>query len=398
MKIVVAHNTMAPIGGAQLVTEVLVNELANLNHEVYLLTNKINPAYNFQKGISIHKLSNFSTDSFMYWLYIPLMKLKTKKILKKIKPDLVISTNFPMNNFVLNTCDKLIFYCHEPFPFFYFSRYVTKKERLRRLFIFILKILYKKLDLEAGRKSKYIVANSFFTKSLVKMVYEREDVIVIYPPLSIPIEKKPISKQFLSSFFNFTKSKRIMVVSPSSPIKGFQYIPTIFEKLYKLDKNKKFLIIITGTIHPSFCESLKKLEKLRNCDVINLGYISRSELFWLYENCGYCLYLSEKEPFGLVPVEAFFNGCIPITIDDNAGPSETIKDGINGYLVNKNNLETEISNILFYEKKPKEIYGSAKSISEHKKFLPLEFVNQILKIISLNNSEKETKDLHEVNY
>ncbi|MHA1221681.1 MAG: glycosyltransferase family 4 protein [Candidatus Heimdallarchaeaceae archaeon] len=384
MKIVVAHNTMATAGGAQIVTEVLINHLSKLNHEVHFITNALNKKfkYRYNQKIKLYELSSFSTNNIKFWLYIFIMKLKIHKIIEEIKPELIISTNFPMNYLSLNEKIVNVYYCHEPFPFFYFPRYVKNMSKVKRISIKILTLFFKNKDLVGGKKTDIIIANSKFTKKLVKEIYNRTDAKVLYPPIFIPKAKIGNLKKYLDTLNNYKKLNRILIVSPSSAIKGFDHVQRLFEYINNEFPNKRYLILITGKIDPSFVYCVKRMRELNICEVISVGFVEREELTWLYQNFGYTLYLSEKEPFGLVPVEAFVNKCIPIVIDDESGPSETIINKKNGFKVKRSTLIPEICDILINERTPKITNQSEISLSDFNMNSPVEFAKKLLNCFS----------------
>ena len=72
-------------------------------------------------------------------------------------------------------------------------------------------------------------------------------------------------------------------------------------------------------------------------DINKIDFVDDSTLAWIYSRNKYTLYLSTREPFGLVPVEAIKFGSIPIVID-NAGPSESVNNNDDGYKVKINDV------------------------------------------------------------
>jgi alpha-1,3/alpha-1,6-mannosyltransferase len=50
------------------------------------------------------------------------------------------------------------------------------------------------------------------------------------------------------------------------------------------------------------------------------------------------LYTPENEHFGIVPVEAMYCGCIPLACN-SGGPTESIKDGVTGYLLDADDIK-----------------------------------------------------------
>lgn len=54
---------------------------------------------------------------------------------------------------------------------------------------------------------------------------------------------------------------------------------------------------------------------LRNVELIRHGYLDDEQLNALYRRCGYCLFLSRNEGFGLPLLEAIWQRCVPVLSD-----------------------------------------------------------------------------------
>ena len=63
-----------------------------------------------------------------------------------------------------------------------------------------------------------------------------------------------------------------------------------------------------------------------------LGYVSQNQLVQLYSCAHFVAFPFTNEPFGYVPIESMLCGT-PVLSYDKEGPSETILDGITGWLV-----------------------------------------------------------------
>lgn len=63
-----------------------------------------------------------------------------------------------------------------------------------------------------------------------------------------------------------------------------------------------------------------------------LGYVDSAELSRLYDNALITIFPFTEEPFGWVPLESMQHGT-PVLSYDKQGPSETIVDGVTGWLV-----------------------------------------------------------------
>lgn len=64
-----------------------------------------------------------------------------------------------------------------------------------------------------------------------------------------------------------------------------------------------------------------------------LGYVTDNELVVLYSNALFTLFPFTEEPFGYVPVESMACGT-PVLTYNKQGPSETVINGVTGWLAN----------------------------------------------------------------
>jgi glycosyltransferase involved in cell wall biosynthesis len=114
-------------------------------------------------------------------------------------------------------------------------------------------------------------------------------------------------------------------------------LPSHFEKFFlqvgrvRGYKGHDFLIEV-------FRESQYKLilvgegtEKIQEKSILGLGFVSESELAWLYQSAQALLAVS-KEDFGLTPVEAAIHGCPTIAFKQN-GYLDSVREGISGEYV-----------------------------------------------------------------
>ncbi len=94
-------------------------------------------------------------------------------------------------------------------------------------------------------------------------------------------------------------------------------------------------------------ERLQKATEKTNAAVKLRGY---SDQAWKeFDKSSFSLLTSSNEAFGLVLVESMGHGCIPISYDMPYGPSEIITHGVDGFLVQAddiNGLTTEIRRIV----------------------------------------------------
>jgi glycosyltransferase involved in cell wall biosynthesis len=127
-------------------------------------------------------------------------------------------------------------------------------------------------------------------------------------------------------------SVKVKVFSAGSVTEGKGY-KELFEACKELNaEGYEIELVIAGKLGSLGRELLKKTDMPKYAWLKVLGSIERSELRSLYSNSDISCFPSWWEPFGLVCIEAMATGAIVIG-SVNGGMSEIIEDGIDGFLV-----------------------------------------------------------------
>ena len=155
--------------------------------------------------------------------------------------------------------------------------------------------------------SKLIIANSKFCASM----YEKRGIRVhnvIYPPLDCDMFK--------------------LTSAPSR-----NYVLTYFGKETEFHVLKK--IGDAGVKIKAFGSKMPYVPKglLKSRNIEFLGKVSDEELVNLYSNALFTLFTFTHEPFGYIPVESMACGT-PVLTYNRQGPSETVVNGVTGWLAN----------------------------------------------------------------
>lgn len=167
------------------------------------------------------------------------------------------------------------------------------------------------LDIKSIKKfagmSKITVTNSNYLKGIYSS-FGVNVSHVVYPPLDC-------------QFFCPKKSKI-----------SFNYVLTYFGKETKLDVIKRLAeheidILVFGGKTSAAPKWMLKHPKIKF-----LGRISNEKLVYLYSNALFTIYPFLDEPFGYIPIESMSCGT-PVLTFDKQGPSETVIDGVTGWLV-----------------------------------------------------------------
>jgi len=157
--------------------------------------------------------------------------------------------------------------------------------------------------------SRLFIAISYFTKSM----YMNYGIVVdgvIYAPLDTqkfkPTTKKP-SADYILTYIG---------------VGGKEGIPTVIREI--ADRGIKIKVFGMKAIYvPKYLYNHPNIEFL--------GYVSDEELVDLYSNALYTLFTFTHEPFGYIPVESMACGT-PVLTYNKQGPSETVINGVTGWL------------------------------------------------------------------
>ena len=275
------------------------------------------------QGITIKEISTFKTPWEAVNLILCFFGFNN---LKKIKSDAFLSYSAPCNFLLRNNKGKKINYINH-FPHFL---YLNKKEKiewasstkgLKRWISVILSwflgSILKKTDMSLVKKNNLNFVNSNFTKKTIESIYMIK-TLVSYPP---------IDPQFKPVQTNKTKEKYIFSSSRIIPDKKYEWV---IEAL-SFTKNK-LPLYVAGSVEPEYKNKLINLAYKQGVRLVFLGKLKTESIREYYSNAECFVFPAPGEDFGLVPAESLACGTPCIVWVDNAGPTEQVKEGINGYL------------------------------------------------------------------
>ncbi len=104
-------------------------------------------------------------------------------------------------------------------------------------------------------------------------------------------------------------------------------------EIFSLIKSQNVYLVIPGPFTSHTVELQRLAVQLGVSDKVQfLGEIDQRELFLLYRRAAIYAFPSEREDFGIVVIEAMGQG-LPVVAWDVGGPTDTVVDGVTGYLV-----------------------------------------------------------------
>lgn len=196
-----------------------------------------------------------------------------------------------------------------------------------------------------------IFAKQIFYEDLNIVDNGSKDVKIIYNGIDLNLFQNIDSKIILAKF-NIDQYKYDLIlinVASHSKLKNIDYV---LRAIFKLKNDFKFnpllINIGTGQQTKNLLKLIREMNLLSNVKL--LGNISNTNVIRLMKSSDMFFLLSEKVIFDIVILEALASG-IPVVASNEGGNKEIIQNGVNGYLVNKNNLDEVVSKIIECKKR-----------------------------------------------
>jgi glycosyltransferase involved in cell wall biosynthesis len=300
-----------------------------------------------------------------------LIKLKLPNILKKLLlikkfQNLTLKKSYH-NYFISGTYSiffnkeyngQKIFYCYSlPKLFFYFNKFYTARDIIQIIIYFFYGKKFRKKFLNKLKEMNVILCVSKYTQNNLKK-YSNLKSIVVYPPIDI------------NKFKWISQKKYFVSNSRHENEKNLDKIINVFKKF------QQFKIYLTSK--GSKTNYLKKLAENSN-NIIFTDLLTEKKYSYLLGNCCATINISRFEDFGMAAVEGLAAGKPSISIKEG-GYLETIKNGHNGFLLNRLNLEKDLSDLL-NKLDFKKLYSMKDNcIKSAKKYSKKKFIKKISKL------------------
>jgi glycosyltransferase involved in cell wall biosynthesis len=216
---------------------------------------------------------------------------------------------------VANRNDNVLWYCHAPNreAFDLYDWRMSRRNIFMKPSYWIATEVFKHFEFQNVPKIKHIFTNSKNSQGKIKK-YLGRDAEVLYPG----IEMNKLECIDYDNYF-FYPSRLV-------PEKHMEYAI----KAFKRARLKNWDLVIGGNVsNPSYYKKLRRMIKGYGVVIPNL---TDTELDYLYSYCSAVVYTPVNEDFGLVPLEAmaYKKPCIA---KNEGGPKETIRDDVDGFLV-----------------------------------------------------------------
>ncbi len=358
------------VGGGQVV---LLNLIKNLKKDYEIKVLLLN------EGKLVKELEKVGIDYYIikaplkvkyryFWNILPVI-FKIYQLLKKIKPDLIYANCFFAIKLLMPAIRllkiKTIWHKHVIIDKKYNSYLAGQIRKYSKLVNIIICVSY------AVRES---LINIGVNKDKLKVIYNGIEI----PELNIKKERKKIREkykiknEFLIGTIGFFREN-----------KGFDIFIKCAYELKKKIKNLKFILagksdIGTGSYEIKLRNLIRDLKL--NDNFIFPGYVDRYKILPAFD---LFILSSYAEPFGLITLEALSLN-IPVVAFATGGSKEIIKNGYNGFLVNKVNYKLLAEKVLYVLKNRKHLRKISKNASKYiwEKFGIKKQIIEIKKIIN----------------
>ena len=311
-------------GGAEGVMCTLANELSIRGHKVTLVTTTNHHAYPLKEQVNLIESKSWRFNTFSGSVPSKLFKKianrfldfeNLRKIIKREKPDLVMS-------FLTQWLTSLVIICKYRIPIIFADRNAAEY-KLGRNDFFIRKVLFRLADI--------VQVMSYHDVAYLKRKYHK----VVYMPN--PLRFSPISVVDYEKIFD--NRKHILAVGRLDPQKGFDKLIEAFSMIASNYPDWDVDICGEDMVRKRYSEVLKKKVKEKHLEnrVHFIGFHKDIDKI-MREHSIFCL-SSKHEGFPNVLSEAMANGMACISFDIVTGPHEIIIDGLDGLIVEDQNVE-----------------------------------------------------------
>ena len=318
-----SHKSLNKTGGIGRFYSEISEELVSKNHKVFVLGYNSIKFNSTENGISVYffKKINFNSSLILLSFFVNRFLLIIHFLLfinrNKNKID-VIEMDDPITSYFIS----------------FFYKKIPKVIRQHGM-PSILSVMYGNkinkfyyfFEKRALIRCQGVIAVSSFAKDMTLSLYEVDiEVDIVYNGVS-DINYFDVSKR---------KSTRILLyVAALSENKGYFNLVEVFNKIISMGVIADLMVI--GRQDEFQFEDLKFSEEAKS-KVSYIGVLDYENLIDYYEKSNLFLNFSHGETFGYTTVEAM-SYRLPVIISNIGVANEVVNTGINGYVIDENDLE-----------------------------------------------------------
>lgn len=138
------------------------------------------------EGIKVISLNKPSTNSLLFWLFLPYFTLSSALQIRRVakQNEIILSSTYPSHYIamlvgLLNKSKTYYCYCFEPFPFFYSRSFMKSSGSIQYILFSILATLFAWTDKIAIRGATKVFTLNKITQEEVSKVYNRDSVVTL---------------------------------------------------------------------------------------------------------------------------------------------------------------------------------------------------------------------------
>lgn len=322
------------MGGHKYIYEVILRLKNDYDLDVILITSGLNETaeIKFKKNnIEIIKLFGFSTNSPLYWIFLPIFLLLEKMYLvyvKKIdRSALFISSMYPSNSLARKLSKNIYQLCYEPFAFFYDNDFINGFSFIEKVFIKFITICYKKDDRSAVKKNKKVFTISTYNKLWIKNAYNKHSLVIyegVDQTFFKPTQNKIIEKKY-------KHNKVVFHSTDYTTIKGTKFLIEALPKVIKEVPSTRLVISETLPNSPKKQEIITAIrEKNLESYIEFAGFLDYELLPAYLTTATVVVQPSINQSMNLTVKEAMACGTAVITSPEG---KEQTANGVAGFLV-----------------------------------------------------------------
>lgn len=306
------YNPAAQYGGAESVLRGFIDSLSDEIDDNYYILTSIKDIKSDKKNIKIIYASS-SYASRLYWEYFGGLR----KLVNRYNLDAILSLQNSLNS---KTKANQYVYCHNVLPLLINDKDIDISKKLKVKMWMIKKMIKSSI----AKTEIFFVQTETFKKQFMRTFNINSDKIkVVYPKVEVFLSQKTSGIEKLEKYLKEDQCNYIgLYVASDLEYKNHKNLLKFLKK-YNEKYDKKVKIYLTLDVTSWVYEYAKEagLDKYLRF----LGYISKNEIMYLYENVKTLFFPSTVESFPYPLTEAMKKNC-PIIAEDTEFAREICGD------------------------------------------------------------------------
>lgn len=222
-------------------------------------------------------------------------------------------------------------------------------------------------DSELNKRNRYAVENISNVDALIVLTekqrydivnrFGNEDKVFVIPNYyEVNVPKIRGLRSFIANMKHYSDQdpvrdmSKVSIVSRFSSVKNISHTIKAFKDVVKEVPDAKLEIWGSGDKKKEYLELIEDLNLKDNVEV--KGYTQNPEK--IYQTAALSTVTSNAEGFSLSVMESMANNTPVVSYDIRYGPSDMIEDGVNGFLIEKGDIEALSERIIYMLKNPEE--------------------------------------------